>query len=68
MWNYGLQEIIVLWGRVWYSVSDEEESSKIKAEMLFVIGRYESLVTLVSKIPYASEGRILMIWFMGYTE
>lgn len=49
-------------------MSDEEESSKIKAEMLFVIGRYESLVTLVSKIPYASEGRILMIWFMGYTE
>lgn len=46
-------------------VSSEEEYSKIKAEMLFVIGKYESLITLVSKSPYASEERTLMIMFYG---
>lgn len=38
-------------------MSSTEESSKIKAEMLFVIGKYESLVTLVRKSPYASKER-----------
>lgn len=34
------------------------EESEIKTEMFF-IDKYESLMNLVSKVPYASKGRTL---------
>lgn len=44
---------------------NEEESGKIKTEILFVIGKYESLVLLIIKVPYVSEGRPLTIVVYG---